>query len=113
MGKEKEYEQQMINEGNKPGKKSFSYCWHIIEHSFDWEKVHAVMKHLDWEWVIDHKNNKKGIPSIDTIKMLAKDLLKGTWEKENNSSTGGFMCGYDNGDLWINFSIEECHTSNI
>ena len=41
----------------------------IINH-FDFDRVHMVMKHLNWEWYM------KGIPSVDDIRFAARERLE-------------------------------------
>ena len=66
----------------------------------DFEKIHDVMKMLDWQWIIylegvDDKNIY-GVPTISYMKMRVKSMLHECYEEmdKNNEdwkvSTGGF-----------------------
>ena len=41
----------------------------IMNH-FDYDKVHNVMKHLEWEWY------GKGIPTVDDIRFAARERIE-------------------------------------
>jgi hypothetical protein len=41
----------------------------IMNH-FDYDKVHNVMKHLEWEW------SGKGIPTVDDIRFAARERIE-------------------------------------
>jgi hypothetical protein len=41
-----------------------------IINNFDFDKVHIVMNHLNWEWY------GKGIPTVDDIRFAARDRLE-------------------------------------
>ncbi len=104
--------QQLINEGYVDGKKSFEYLFEKIEQSFDWNKVYNVMKVLDWHWQIH--DELYGIPRTDTIKKTARRLLFHIYEQgKGSTSTGGFSAGMEDGELWLTFQIEECHTADL
>ena len=104
--------QTLINEGYVDGKKSFDFLIEKIFKSFDFKKVYKVMKALDWHWHIHDENY--GIPRIDTLKKEARRLLFEVYEQGKGSiSTGGFSAGYEDGELWLSFSIEECHTCDL
>lgn len=109
--KTEKLEQDLINEGYIDGKKSFDYLHEKIEAQFDFEKVHRVMESLNWEWV---STAGRKVPSVETIKEEAKRLLLSVYTDERGSiSCGGLMAGWDNGELWLNFIIEDCHTSDL
>lgn len=100
--------QQLINEGYIEGKKSFEYQWEKIEGYFRWDRVYLVMKTLDWHWM------DEGIPSVNKIKSEARRLLYEVWKDEKGMrGTGGFVAGYDDGELWLDFTIEDCHTCDL
>lgn len=107
-------EQDLINEGYTEGKKTFDYLWEKIEANFNWKKVYEAMKANDWHWCIDLEKNLYGIPRIDNIRNSAKELLHDAWEREVGTiSCGGFSAGYDNGNLWLSFILDACHTSDL
>jgi len=86
--------------------KTFEQLFLEIENRFDWGKIYLVMKTLDWEWWF--VDEKYGIPSIGTIKQSAKKLLYDAYQSESSmTASGGFLCGYENGNLWLSFIIEE------
>ena len=105
-------QQDLINEGYADGKKSFEYLWNKIEKSFDFNKVYTAMKALDWHWCFHEENY--GIPRVDYLKEKARELLHDAYENGKGSiRSGGFIVGCEGGELWINFSIEDCHTSDL
>lgn len=75
----------------------------IIE-DFDFERVHVIMKYMDWEWC------GEGVPSIEKLKECAVDLLQNAYigflkqnsNEEYSSKTGGFEAYY------INIEGENC-----
>lgn len=100
--------QELIDNGYEDGKKSFDFLWNKIEPYFNWKRVHDVMTFLNWEWKGD------GVPSIETIISSARQRLFEVWEKEiSGQSSGGFSAGYENGELWLSFTLEDCHTSDL
>lgn len=66
----------------------------------DFEKIHEVMKMLDWQWIIylEHTDdeNKYGVPTISYMKKRVKSMLNECYgEMDENGedwkiSTGGF-----------------------
>lgn len=59
--------------------------------SFDFEKVHEVMKFLNWKWA---SLSNEGIPTVDQLRDEARKLLKEAWDKKSTISTGGFTARY-------------------
>jgi hypothetical protein len=55
----------------------------------DFEKIHTVMEVLVWTW------RNQGVPSIETIKKQAYDLLEYAWEHKCSNGTGGFWVEYE------------------
>jgi len=97
----------MENEAN------FDELWKVVEHYFNWENVYNYMKLVDWTWVIDNKKDLYGIPNIQTIKYFVKERMQDAFINNTKyASTGGFNYGYENGELWLSFTIEEINTSN-
>ena len=63
-------------------------CEEIIE-NFNWDKVHKVMQHLNWEWGFNPK-----VPTLDEVKDKARELLKVCFDRCETDSkyttgTGG------------------------
>ena len=78
---------------------------------FDFTKVHEAMKALDWQY------RNEGVPSTETLKETARELLKdaiGLRDKGSTkaqSSTGGFTAKCSKkGRLTLRFVLEECST---
>ncbi len=104
--------QQLINEGYIEGKKSFAYQWEKIEPNFDWESVYKVMHALDWHWITSKRTRE--VPDIYKIKEHAKKTLFRVWRDEIVFlSSGGFSAGYEDGELWLEFTIDNCHTTDL
>lgn len=55
----------------------------------DFEKIHTIMDVLDWEWW------NQGVPSIESLKKQAYDLLEYAWEHKCSTGTGGFWVEYE------------------
>lgn len=103
-------EQELIDEGYVDGKKSFAHISKLIHEEFNWENVHKAMKALDWCWkmgVDEFGKDRMGIPSLDTIKNSAYSLLKQAYDTGNHISTGGFSAGWEDGQLYLIFTLEE------
>lgn len=87
------------------------YIDEILDY-FDFDRVHTVMKALDWGWATC--NNK--VPSIEELKENAKYLLREAWERKSSVATGGFYAIYNKntdddeyGDgLELNFQVDGC-----
>lgn len=102
-------EQELIDEGYVDGKKSFEFLCRNIGEQFDFERVCKTMKALDWVWSFG--NERYGIPNVDTLKQTAIKLLREVYDNERGTvSTGGFTAGWDDGDLYLTFTIAEAHT---
>lgn len=93
---------------NNKSQEEFDKMWQKIDAYFEWKKVFKVMKALNWSWV------GIGIPTVDIIKEHAKELAYNTYMSEyDTAGRGGFYCGYENGELWLDFTIESCITSEL
>ncbi len=89
----------------------------IIE-NFDFEKVHKVMKALNWGWY-SKDEDELIIPSISQMIMFAQDMLYRALEEKQSFSSGGFWARYieykpeeikegeDSFDLQLLFVVEE------
>lgn len=62
-----------------------------IMDTFDFDKVHAWMKHDNWEW------HNEGVPDVTALRLHARERLKSAAANEGISSTGGFMAEYEHG----------------
>src|SRR5690606_14023355 len=98
------------NEGYVEGKRSLDYVVKEIFDGFDFEKVYKTMKALDWTWyfgVDTAGRERQGIPSVQTLKHNAYEILKKVYERgKGSNSAGGFTAGWDDGQLYLVFSIE-------
>lgn len=78
-----------------------------IMDNFNFEKVHKVMKFLNWTWW-DNKLEKYINPTIQELRSNARKKLKRILE-ENHASigSGGFVARkYDDGTISLEFKIE-------
>ena len=83
----------------------------ILE-DFNFQKVHDVMKQLDWKWAM----TKYGVPTLDELKSEAKRLLIDACVEHTCVATGGFRAVYEAGEspddpepyIGLEFIIEEC-----
>lgn len=91
---------------NEQIKQTFDFYWDQIEVNFNWTKVFKAMKSLDWSWYMSDENY--GIPTLETIKKHARKLLYEVWERgAGMSSTGGLIAGWDHGEMYLVFQLEE------
>lgn len=97
-----------MNNADKP---SFDYLVKEIYQYFDFNTVHKAMLAIGWEWYFGKDelgNYCMGVPSIETIKNRAYTLLKKAYDKEiGRISAGGFSAGWDSGELYLTFTLEE------
>ena len=103
-------EQQQIDEGYIDGKKSFEFYSKNIHEHFKWENVYKAMVALNWCWRLgtdEFNNDNMGVPNVATIKNHAYRLLKEAYDEEKQISTGGFTAGWDSGELYLVFILEE------
>ena len=106
-------EQDLINEDYVAGKKSFSFLIRKINEGFNWDLVHKVMLHLNWVWHFGKENNgqdQMGVPNVQTIQNNALDLLKQAYDGEMLVSSGGFSAGWEDGELFLVFTLESYQT---
>ena len=84
-----------------------SYQMRIMDimDNFDFEKVHSVMKFLNWKWV--YSKSEDGIPTIDELKNCAATLLIDAITDATSFSTGGFKAEYYDGSITLLFCIED------
>ena len=83
----------------------------ILE-DFNFQKVHDVMKQLDWKWAM----TKYGVPTLDELKSEAKRLLIDACVEHTCVATGGFRAVYEAEEspddpepyIGLEFIIEEC-----
>ena len=75
---------------------------------FDFEKVHRVMKFLNWKWA----STGSQVPEVYQMKRWARDLIKSAIKDRTSIATGGFYVSYteeDNGDMFIDLSFRVEH----
>ena len=85
---------------------------HDILEDFNFQKVHDVMKQLDWKWAM----TRYGVPTLDELKSEAKRLLIDACVEKTCVATGGFRAVYEAGEtpddpdtyIALEFIIEEC-----
>lgn len=102
-------EQDLIDAGYIEGKISFEQAKNNIHDFFDFEKVHKAMIATEWNWHlgIDSMGQENlGIPNLNTIKNHAYALLKNAYDKGGIHSTGGFTAGWDDGSMYLEFTLE-------
>lgn len=96
--------------GRKKGKRHFEYYASDINEHINWERIHTVMVALNWCWFFgkdEFSKDNMGIPNVTTIKNYAYRLLKTAYEEECQISSGGFTAGWDDGSLYLEFTVEE------
>lgn len=98
----------------------------VIE-NFDFEKVHEVMKMLNWKWNGDNPGELSTIPTVEKMKEVVKDLFRsmedqiaegvaksGTWSDytdcTSTGSAGGFRATIDGDVYTLEFVLEEYET---
>jgi hypothetical protein len=109
-------DQELINAEFKEGKKSFEYLAERCGNEFDFFKVHKVMMALNWCWFFGKDvdgMDLMGVPSVSTIRNHAYRLLKEAYEDGGRHGTGGFTAGMEEGELYLEFSIEDWSTTAI
>ena len=72
--------------------------------NFDFDKVQSVMQHLNWTWSLGA--NTRGIPEIDDLKKLAKELLEDADANGYTIGSGGFEAKKLGDELTLQFIIE-------
>lgn len=94
----------------------------VIDH-FDFDRVHNVMKHLDWKWASKNLDDLE-IPSIQRLRSYARQLLRQAYKECCTIGSGGFEAVYKPwrpewgdedkaGYLGLRFIVEECFTAGI
>ena len=96
----------------------------VLQH-FDFDKVHHVMKALDWKWVsYDSYGNEAKVPSIQSLVLRASGLLADAYHgvrgtsKRYVVSCGGFVAQaerYEDGEvlLTLSFVVTDWNHSNL
>lgn len=71
--------------------------------NFDFERVHNVMVHLDWEW-----SSTAGVPGISNLRKRSRELLRDVaYSKEYHSvRAGGLEASKEDGELSLKFVLE-------
>lgn len=84
----------------KDGLNQRNVCRCRVVDNFNFERVHAVMKFLDWRWGVEAPT----VPSVEQLRSTAisllKDIISGRAKnKQTSISTGGLSAtGYFNSD---------------
>ena len=96
----------------------------VLQH-FDFDKVHHVMKSLDWKWAsYDSCNIEEKVPSIQRLMLRASSLLQDAYQgvrgtsKRYVVSCGGFKAEaerYEDGEvlLTLSFVVTDWNHSNL
>ena len=96
----------------------------VLQH-FDFDKVHHVMKALDWKWVgCDSYDSEAKVPSIQRLMLRASSLLQDAYHgvqetsKRYVASCGGFKAEaerYEDGEvlLTLSFVVTDWNHSNL
>jgi len=84
----------------------------IMDH-FDFRKVADVMEHLGWEWF--QADGRYEVPTESEIRARARELLQDVLRRlPSNVSTCGFRArSYEDGDLTLEFVLEEWTTGDV
>ena len=96
----------------------------VLKH-FDFDKVHTVMKALDWKRCsVDSYHNEVAVPSIQRLVLRASNLLHDAYHGVQETSTryvvscGGFTAEaerYEDGEvlLTLSFVVTDWNYSNL
>ena len=95
----------------------------VLQH-FDFDKVHHVMKALDWKWAGYNCHSEPAVPSIQQLVLRASDLLQDAYHgvqetsKRCAISCGGFVAEaerYEDGEvlLTLSFIVTDWNHSNL
>lgn len=107
-------EYKLVEEvGGVMKKQPFEHYAKQVLKEFDFEKVHKAMIATNWHWVFGYdedKNEIKGVPTVDTLKNRAIILLRDAYKSGNSHSTGGFMAGWENDEMYLSFILEDFST---
>lgn len=85
-----------------------------IMDTFDFKRVHDVMKLLNWKWV----SSENGVPSEYELRKKARMLMEQSANERSGIGTGGFYAEYKEGIeddkpwLNINLSFRLCQSLN-
>ena len=96
----------------------------VLQH-FDFDKVHHVMKALDWKWVsYDSYGNEAKVPNIQRLMLRASNLLQDAYHGvQETSKRCAIPCGglvaeaerYEDGEvlLTLSFVVTDWNHSNL
>lgn len=96
----------------------------VLQH-FDFDKVHHVMKALDWKWVgCDSYDSEAKVPNIQHLVLHASSILQGAYHGVQEASKryvaycGGFKAEaerYEDGEvlLTLSFVVTDWNHSNL
>lgn len=109
---------QKYNMENK--KPLFSECWSNIQKNFNWERLHKAMLSSDWtcSFGMDEQGeDRRGVPSIDTIQNEAYNMLKNTYYESKGykgyNSIDGFFAYWEDNKLYLRFVFEMASSDNL
>jgi hypothetical protein len=80
---------------------------HIMS-DFDFNKIHSVMKFLDWKW--SYENGDKKTPNVDDLKSIAEHCLNQVSDSEDEisvCSAGGFEAEKIENTLELRFILDK------
>jgi len=86
-----------------------------IMNTFDFTRVHLVMKALDWKWGLT-LNGPDNIPDVEDLRISSNRMLHSVVDQyiqQNDpkrviNQTGGFTAEMEDGYLTLSFVVEEC-----
>ena len=99
--------------------KSLDFQLEDIIRSFDFGRVHRVMKDMNWRWATTEDG---GVPTIQELQDTARSLMFGaTWDYESKPNqpwtfraTGGLkalvLCSDEGPFLELSFEVESKHS---
>lgn len=73
-----------------------------IMDSFEFDKVHSIMQHLNWEW-----QSCNGVPDVYEIRKQARRVMKYAIDCNGDAGTGGFHATVDDlpDEGWVRLNL--------
>lgn len=78
---------------------AIEYCLN----TFNFERVHSVMKHVDWKWAT---KNGYQVPTLVQLILAAQKRLNDAWDKQTTIESGGIRAVYVEPELNVDGKIE-------
>jgi hypothetical protein len=82
--------------------------------AFNFDKVHHVMRVIDWKWVLPQKESALSVPSVDHLRVRARSLLEGAIRQSQRNgeypyvmATGGLYARAWEDALELDFVLEQ------